>query len=277
MQKFVTLLLGALLAFAPVDRSESQAFAEGNALTFADLADLSLGASIVALAEVDRVRQVDEERAVGLAPNHVRYYVEAELETLIRSANPIPGRVRYLVDLPRDADGDRPRINGNRVILFAAPVAGRREELQLIAPDAQLNWTETNEQMIRAILSEAASDDAPGSVTGVANAFSVAGTLPGESETQIFLATSDGRPVSLSILRRPNQSPRWSVALGEIIERTSPPPAPNTLLWYRLACFLPDSLPETSAENLDRDSFLNARADYRLVMQDLGPCARRRN
>lgn len=277
MRKIVTFLLGATLALVAVDRTESQAFAQSDGLTFADLADLSLGAPIVALAEVDRVRRVDEERALGLAPNHVRYYVEAELETLIRSANPIPGRVRYLVDLPRDADGDRPRINGNRVILFATPVAGRREELQLIAPDAQLNWTETNEQMIRAILSEAALDDAPGSVTGVANAFSVAGTLPGESETQIFLATSDGRPVSLSILRRPNQSPRWSVALGEIIERTSPPPARDTLLWYRLACFLPGSLPEASAENLDRDSFLNARADYRLVMQDLGPCARRRN
>ena len=277
MHKILTFLLGATLTLVAVDRAESQTFAESDDLTFADLADLSLGAPIVALAEVDRVRRVDEERALGLAPNHVRYYVEAELETLIRSANPIPGRVRYLVDLPRDADGDRPRINGNRVILFATPVAGRREELQLIAPDAQLNWTETNEQMIRAILSEAASDDAPGSVTGVANAFSVAGTLPGESETQIFLATNDGRPVSLSILRRPNQSPRWSVALGEIIERTSPPPARDTLLWYRLACFLPGSLPEASAENLDRDSFLNARADYRLVMQDLGPCARRRN
>ena len=277
MHKIAAIAIGMTLAISPLDSAESQPFADSGSLTFADLADLSLGAPIVALAEVDRVRRVDEERALGLAPNHVRYYVEAELETLIRSTNPIPGRVRYLVDLPREADGDRPRINGNRVMLFAAPVPGRREELQLIAPDAQLNWSETNEQMVRAILSEAASDDAPGTVTGVANAFSVTGTLPGESETQIFLATSDGRPVSLSILRRPNQSPRWSVALGEIIERTSPPPDRNTLLWYRLACFLPDSLPESSAENLDRNSFLNARADYRLVIQDLGACPRRRS
>ncbi|MEM8696961.1 MAG: hypothetical protein AAGE05_13155 [Pseudomonadota bacterium] len=277
MPKFACLIVALALFVWPLHSAESQDFSDPQGLNYADLADLALGAPIVAIAEVDRARRLDEERAVGVAPNHVRFYVEAELETLIRSANAVPGRVSYLVDLPRDADGRRPRIGDAKVILFAMPVPGRRGELQLIAPDGQLNWTDRDERAIRNILAEAASDDAPGAVTGVANAFSVPGTLPGESETQIFLATSDGRPVSLSILRRPNQAPRWSVALSEIVERTSPPPAPDTLLWYRLACFLPDRLPEASMENLDRNGMEIARADYRLVMQELGTCPRQRN
>jgi hypothetical protein len=277
MTRFAHFLMSIGLLTLAVDSAESQEFTTESDLTYADMADLSLSAPVVATARIDRARRLDEERAVGVAPNHIRFYVEAELETLIRSSSGVPARVSYLVDVPRDADGRRPRIRNRQVILLAAPVPGRRGELQLIAPDAQIDWTQHREQVIRSILSEAASDDAPGTVTGVGSAFSVPGTLPGESETQIFLATSDGRPVSLSILRRPNQQPRWSVSLGEIVERASPPPERDTILWYRLACFLPDSLPDTSLESMDNRQISVARADYRLVRQDLGICQRKRS
>ncbi|WP_299323530.1 hypothetical protein [Parasphingopyxis sp.] len=277
MPRIALVLMAFCATLAPVDGAESQEFTPQRELSYADIADLALGAPIVALAQVDRTRRVDEERATGLPPNHVRYYVEAELQTLIRSANAVPARVTYLVDMPLDADGRRPRIRDRQMILLAAPVPGRRGELQLIAPDAQLEWTESREQTIRALLSEAASDDAPGTVTGVGNAFSVPGTLPGESETQIFLATSDGRPVSLSILRRPNQEPRWMVSMSEIVDRASPPPERNSLLWYRLACFLPERLPDASMETTDRNQIAIARQDYAMVMRDLGECTRYRS
>ncbi|MGP1352014.1 MAG: hypothetical protein ACTS1Z_01705 [Parasphingopyxis sp.] len=277
MLRFACILMAVGAMIAPVDPAESQEFTPETELSYADIADLALGAPIVALARVDRTRRVDEERAAGLRPGHVRYYVEADLQTLIRSASAVPASVTYLVDLPLDADGRRPRIRDREVILFAMPVPGRRGELQLIAPDAQLDWTEEREQTVRALLSEAASDNAPGTVTGVGNAFSVPGTLPGESETQIFLATSDGRPVSLSILRRPNQEPRWTVSLSEIVESASPPPERNTLLWYRLACFLPDRLPDSSMETTDRNQVAVAREDYAMVMRDLGTCTRYRS
>jgi len=277
MTRFAYFLMSFGFLIMAADSAESQEFSAEVELTYADMADLSLSAPIVATARIDRARRLDEERAVGVAPNHVRFYVEAELETLIRSTDGVPARVSYLVDVPRDADGRRPRIRDRQVILLADAVPGRRGELQLIAPDAQIDWSQHREQVIRAILSEAASEDAPGTVTGVGSAFSVPGTLPGESETQIFLATSDGRPVSLSILRRPNQQPRWAVSLGEIVERASPPPDRNTILWYRLACFLPDSLPNASLENMETRQISVARADYRLVRADLGICRRKRS
>lgn len=277
MTRYACFLIGFGLLAMTVDSAKSQEIRVETDLTYADLADLSLGAPIVATARIDRARRLDEERAVGVAPNHVRFYVEAELEALIRSSSGIPSRVSYLVDVPRDADGRRPRIRDQQVILLAAPVPGRHGELQLIAPDAQMAWSQNREQMIRSILSEAASADAQGTVTGVASAFSVPGTLPGESETQIFLATSDGRPVSLSILRRPNQQPRWGISLGEIVERVSPPPDRYTVQWYRLACFLPDQLPDASLENMDSRQISVARADYRMVREDLGICERQRS
>lgn len=263
-----------LLVLLPIQGTVSQNAPDESAMTYADLADIVLPSPVVARATVDRVRRVDAERAIGLAPNHVRYYVEADLVSLIRSAQPVPRRVRYLVDMPLTTEGRRPRLNDREVLLMAAPVAGRPGEIQLTSPDAQIVWTEAREAAIRQMLTEANSADAPGVVTGVGSAFNVAGSLPGESETQIFLATSEGRPVSLSILRRPNQRPQWNVALGEIVDRATPPPQRNTLLWYRLACFLPDRLPESSLQATAGGEAQTAREDYRLVINDLGTCPR---
>ena len=114
--------------------------------------------------------------------------------------------------------------------------------------------------------------DAPPAITGIANAFHVAGTLPGTGETQIFMQTESGRPVSISVLRRPGEAPQWAVALSEIVDEAAAPPLPDTLLWYRLACGLPRTLPATAVqamESADRDQ---ARADYRFVLTALGPC-----
>lgn len=261
----IGLGLPAQAGSQPVDTAET--------LTYADFADLAAAAPIAARARIRRAARLPEERAPGVAPGHVRYYVEADLQSLIRSPAPVPARVSYLVDVPANAGG---RLRGREVLLLAAPVPGRSGELVLAAEDAQLDWSESREATIRAIVAEAVGDNAPGAVTGVGSAFSVPGALPGESETQIFLATSDGRPVSISVLRRPNQRPRWTVSLSEIVERASPPPAPNTLLWYRLACFMPDELPESSRESMDSGQSAIAEADYRLVMRDLGPCPRSR-
>lgn len=245
--------------------------------SYADLADLALSAPIVARAEIDRANRLDPERAPGIAPGHVRFYVEAELSSLIRSAGTVPREVRYLVDLPLGADGRSPRIRGNDVLIMASPVRSRPGELQLASPSAQIGWTPERERLVRAMLTEATAANAPGLVTGVASAFSVPGALPGESETQIFLSTSDGRPVSISVLRRPNQQPRWAVSLSEIVESASPPPARNTLLWYRLACFLPDELPRTTFDSMDPSQISIARQDYQMVIRDLGRCDRYRS
>ncbi len=162
------------------------------------------------------------------------------------------------------------------MILFAAPVAGRPGELRLIAPDAQIGELPEVEARLRKILTDAIARDAPPRITGIGTAFHVPGAVPGESETQIFLTTADQRPVSLSILRRPGEEAHWAVALSEMTDEAALPPARDTLLWYRLACTLPATLPDSSTSELSSDDARAASADYDLVIAGLGACERTR-
>lgn len=186
----------------------------------------------------------------------------------------MPGMVSYIADVPLDARGKPPKLRKARFILLADRVSGRPQEVRLTSPYSQLDWTQSNESRLRAILSEA--NAAPGAppVTGIGSAFHVPGAIPGESESQIFLTTRDNRPISLSILRRPGEQPQWAVALGEMVDDSARAPAKETLLWYRLACFLPPSLPARSVAALSESDASSVRDDYRFVLDQLGPCGR---
>ena len=146
----------------------------------------------------------------------------------------------------------------------------------LVSPDAQLPYTPETAERLRAILREAGAAGAPAQITGIGRAFHVPGSLPGESETQIFLQTQDERPISLNVLRRPGEQPRWSVALSRMVDEAAAPPAPDTLLWYRLACTLPGRLPGDVLRNSAPEEAQAIQADYRLVMEGLGACTRTR-
>jgi hypothetical protein len=257
---------------------ESQApAAQAPSFAYADLADLGLAAPIVAHVRVDKAVALKGVQAAGVGPGLTRFYVEADTVSLLRGARGIAARVRYLVDLPRDSAGRAPKLRkGGEYIVFAEPVVARPGELRLIAPDGQMAWSAGQADLLRAILQEASAGSAPARVTGIGRAFHVPGSLPGESETQIFLQTADGRPVSLNVLRRPGESPRWSVALSEIVDDAAAPPRPQTLLWYRLACTLPTRLPAQSLAESDESAAMAISADYRLVIEGLGACARNR-
>ncbi|KQR88209.1 hypothetical protein ASG07_03785 [Sphingomonas sp. Leaf343] len=243
---------------------------------YADLADLVLAAPVIVDATIRSTTRIKGAESAGVASGLTRYYVEADVGALVRGAAGVPARIGYLLDVAPDARGRQPRLKKARVLLFARPVAAAGDQLQLVAPDAQLAWTPAMDATVRTVAKAVVAADAPPSITSVGNAFHVPGALPGESETQVFLKTADARPVSLSILRRPGEQPRWSVALGEIVDDAAGPPARDTLLWYRLACALPPTLPDTSVGELDQAGAVAAREDYAFVIAALGPCGRTR-
>ena len=243
---------------------------------YADTADLVLAAPVIADATIRSAARIKGAEAASVPPGSARFYVEADVLALIRGAGGLPPRVGYLVDMPLDARGRAPKLKKLRVLLFARPVAGSTGSIQLVARDAQLPWSPAAEARTRAIAAAALAADAPPPITGIGNAFFVAGALPGEGETQVFLTTADNRPVSLNVLRRPGERPRWAVALSEIVDEAAGPPAPDTLLWYRLACSLPRALPERSTASLSPEDAEQARTDYRFVIDALGPCGRTR-
>jgi hypothetical protein len=277
----LSLLAAALAAVVPAPlaaaRPTDSRAAAPPAPAYADLVDLALAAPVVAQVRTVEAIPVKDADAAGLRAGFARLYIEAEVTALVRAPGPIPARVRYLADLPRDSRGRPPKIaKGSAFLLFAAPVPGRPAELRLVARDAQLPFDARTAERLRAIVRETSAAAPPPVVTGIGRAFHSPGNLPGESETQIFVQTQDRRPVSLSILRRPGQAPRWSVALAEVVDDSAAAPRPETLLWYRLACGLPRSLPPRSLEDADAAAGAAIRRDYQLVIDSLGPCGRKR-
>ncbi len=243
--------------------------------TYADLATLSDAAPLVIRAQIRRQTALKPDRAPGLAPGFARLYIQAQTLALIAGKAAVPATFAYLVDVPLGPKGKVPKLTKREFVLFARPVSGRAGEVQLVAPAAQLAWTPELDARLRPILTELYAAEVPPRITGVSEALAVPGTLTGESETQIFLATENREPVSITVLRRPGQRPQWGVSWGEIIDSAARPPAPQTLRWYRLACALPAQLP--SGANLSRDATERrlAAGDYAFVREALGPCERR--
>lgn len=270
---FVSALALLVAAAAPADSQVPGA----PALTYADLADLGLGAPIAAHVRVAKASTLKAEAAPGVQAGSARLLVEAQVVSLIRAPDGLAARISYVVDLPRDAKGRAPKLRKNsEFLILAAPVPGRPGEVRLAAPDAQIAYAPDRAEALRAILREATGADAPPRISGIGRAFHVPGAIRGESETQIFLLTAENRPVSLNVLRRPGETPLWSVALSEIVDDAAAPPARDTLLWYRLACTLPRNLPAQSTADADSAGRAAIAADYRLVLDRLGPCTRGR-
>lgn len=248
------------------------------AASYADIADLADSAQQVLRAEIRKLAPVEAARAPGVKPGRGRFYVEARTNALIFGSGAAGETLRYLVDLPVDAKGKPPALKKKEVLLFTRAGTGRPGEIQLVAPDAQLVWNAATEQRLRAILGELHAAEAPPRVTGVREAIHVPGNLAGEGETQLFLATADGSAAAITLTRQGGSAqPRWSVSFSEVAAGDGTPPARDTLEWYRLACFLPEQLPQGVNLSEGAAERRQAEADYRQIMQDLGPCGRTRS
>ncbi|OWK33840.1 hypothetical protein [Sphingomonas dokdonensis] len=271
-------LASAAVTLAPACMGAQQpplaSVADAPAPSYVALADLVIESPVVVDATISSTTRIKGAEAADVPPGFVRYYVEADVAALIRGPGAIPPRIGYVLDAPLGPGGKQPRYKKARVLLFARPVPGNPGQVQLVGPEAQRAWSPALDALTRRIAGDVLAADAPPVVTGIGNAFHVPGSLPGEGETQVFLTTQDNRPVSLNILRRPGEQRRWAVALSEIVDDAAAPPARDTLLWYRLACGLPRSLPARSLQAMEPADADLAREDYQFVLQQLGPCAR---
>lgn len=240
--------------------------------SYATVATAIVGAPLVIDARIVDLIRIKDNTAPGLAAGRARLYVQAEVLALIRGSNALPTQISYLADVPLDSRGKVPKLKKQRVLLFARPVAGKPGEVQLAGVDGQYVWSPELDALTRRITRELLAADAPPAITGVGNAFHVPGALPGEGESQIFLKTANGAPISLQILRRPGEKTRWAVSLGDIVDDSAGQPKRDTLAWYRLACGLPKALPDDSVSAETPDNAEAVRQDYQVVRRDLGPC-----
>jgi len=258
-------------SFPFVYRANAQVSSETEGTGYVMLARLADAAPVVLKVQVRKTTVVAPERAPDVAPGMARLFVEAQVLNLIRGKQGISESIRYLVDVPRDARGKLPKLKKQQFLLFARP-GTRPGEVQLVSKDAQITWSAATEAQVRTIVTELLTPGAPPAIKGIREALHVRGNLQGEGETQVFLATATGDPVSITVLRRPGLAARWAVSLTEIVDEAAAPPRRNTLLWYRLACFLPREIPaRVLVSDTPADNDL-ARRDYNFVLEQLGPC-----
>lgn len=244
--------------------------------TYADIADLVVISPVILDAQIRKVTKLPDTQTIGVPANIQRVLVDATVSSLIRGNEGFAGSARFLLDIPRDAKGKIPKLQKRRYFLLGSKVAGSPGVLKLSRPDALVEWSAENDATLRSITQEAVQIEAPQAISGISGAFHTQGTVIGEGETQIFLRTAGGQPISISVLSRPGQTRRWAVSTGDVIDESAIAPARDTLLWYRLACSLPRALDAALVESGEARDIANAQADYRFVLDSLGPCGRTR-
>ncbi|MEY3635431.1 MAG: hypothetical protein RLZZ61_1841 [Pseudomonadota bacterium] len=262
-------------AQAPIDLPSSFVI-EADKASYADIADLVVISPLIADATIRNVQKLPTEQSIGVPASLERVLVEADVRALIRGEGGIMPRVRFLLDIPKNAKGKIPKLQKQRLYLFGRQVTGRPSEVQLTRPNALASFSTANDALVRGIVKEAVQVNAPPRIAGVSSAFHSAGTVLGEGETQIFLKTDNDQPLSLTILSRPGQQKQWAVSTAEVIDASATAPQRFTLLWYRLACGLPRVLPADRVEGASNAAIARAQADYKFVIDSLGPCERKR-
>lgn len=254
---------------APAELSSSQA------PTYADLVTMATQSDTVAVVTVEDQIAFPPERAPNVEPGKVRLYIEALTRSLLVAPQGVGSELVFVVDQRRDADGDAPDLEERNFVIFGDLSRSQPGAIQLLSSDSMLPAGPQIEARVRRVLTQLAAADSPPAITGVRDVISVPGNLAGESETQMFVETEDGTPVSLSVIRRPGMTPEWGVSLGELVDSSARAPEPESLLWYQFACFLPRELPGDSFLQSDRASQAQAREDYAFILAQLGPCERR--
>lgn len=234
--------------------------------SFADLAALALAAPVVVRATITKAERLRPRDAPDVATGTARLLVTAATTAAIAAPDTVPPRLSLLTDVAIDAKGRPPKLTGDDVLLFVRPGA-TPGEMALVAAQAIVPWTPDADAAVRSVLTAARRGDDP-VVTGVTSAFRVPGGVPGEAESQFFLATKGGKPVSLVVLTRPGSARRLTIATGDVIDDAAQPIVKDTLLWYRLACGLPSQLPTSLGAAGD------VADDYRFVLTSLGACGR---
>ena len=268
-------LVGTIVVFQVVPSYAESTPASLAEPTYADLAGLADSAGMVVRVQVAKIVPVESARAPGLQAGQGRFYVEAKVKSLLSGRAPIGESVKYLVDLPLDSRGKPSKLKKRDVLVFAHAVPGRAGELQLVTPGAQILWDEAVEARLRDVLQALVAPSAPAKVTGVRELLYVPGNLAGQGETQIFLTTKDGSAASITVRHGPGAAPVWGASFSELVAEVGHPPRRDTLEWYRLACFLPQTPPAGANVSEGSAAQEQADADYRTVLNDLGPCERR--
>jgi hypothetical protein len=248
-------------------------------LSYSDIADLADASPLILKVRIRSVRTVELPAPEG-SKTRVRYQmVNATTLSLIRGTNGIAPQVAFMVAAPPKAKMAaesalapvRLRAGGT-MLLFARPAA-RAGQIQLVSRHAAQPWSEALETTTRAITARAAWRQCRARDRGGGATLFTFRVRSREKARRRYSSRRPPAPRYPSPSRiAPGETARWGVSLGEIVDETAFAPAPGSLLWYRLACSLPPTLPDISVRTLPLLDAESARRDYRFVIESLGSC-----
>lgn len=267
------LTAASVSALQPAAAAKEKAAVAVPRPSYARVADLVTASQAIAVVTVRRMTAVSAERAPGLAAGHQRFLVTADTTALIRGNDAMARQASFLFDLPLPPKAKAPKWAKRSFLIFGR-VEDRVDFFQLLSSKAIIAWSPENEALVRRTDAALLAPDAPPLIRSVDSVFHVTGAVAGEGETQVFLTTSDGSPISLSIVNKPDEQPQLGVSLGEIVDEAAALPKPDTPLWYRLACFLPGQLPRMAVANQSSSDAAAATKDYAAFLKALGTCDR---
>ncbi len=234
---------------------------------YVELVDLTIAAPVIVQATVARAERLSDRDSPGLAKGYARLLVTAAVDAAIVAPAAVPAQLSWLWDAPLDSRGKLAKRKNMTVLAWLTEPAPDGKT-RLLAPGAQQIWSPALDAQVRGIATELKSGEAP-IVTGVTNGFRADGTVEGESESQFFLSAADGAGATMVVTTRPGSPRRIALSRSDVIDESAAPVRPGTLLWYRLACSLPATLPAAAGGN-DRA----LAADWAAAIASLGPCER---
>ena len=242
----IFLLAGATAALAQ-ETASPPSRSDKTDLSWTDWADLSLASPVVIRGTVNRVDRLSKREAPDVPADEVRALVRADLSAALTSPVVLPAEAAWRWQGRADSKGKAPFGKGADLLLFGSALSGGTnpavQPIQLTGRSGQRPWSAEADAIVRDVLKQALAPGARGlMVTGVRDAFFSEGEVAGASESQFFLRTEGGAPLTLVVRRDPARPVQVLVATGELVDRAQPP-RQRTLLWRGLACGMPVRLP----------------------------------
>ncbi len=262
VKRYLSVVFLSLTVLAGIISSD-KASANGYAM----LAKAALEAPVVAKIVVIKQKQPPKEQR-SIVPGQTRLIIEADVLVVLKAPDLVPSRITYMWEGPLNPSGKQPNFKKLPFIVFLFPDSDRDVNYRLASESAQQSWSDPDEQTLRQIIKEAATNP------------TVAARMISSVRSGLVDTSEDASDIINFIVdAKSGNSAVLSLQGDKILFTNSDgiadglPIQPRTLTWYQLACGLPASLPDQVIEDQENPDDANKlRGAYAKIHQQLGAC-----
>jgi hypothetical protein len=247
------------------------------AQSYATLARLYLVSPIVARAQVRAEAKIGRKESALLPPlpaGQGRQWLTIDVQNVLKAPAALPARIGLLWQGPLDPGNKLPKWRKKSLILFMTSAAspGGATSYGMSEVGAAFGWTDGDEALLRQIASEASDPAKLGlAIRSLRSAFvTLADGDTSGRYVHFLFQTAVGQPLVAIVDQQRNQ---WRLRTTTTdLDQDATPVLPGTLLWYHLACGLPQTPPEAATRQATTEESQLAAAAWTAMLATLGPC-----